>query len=253
MPARTEEKMLSVAEVFEMTPGDEQNATWINPGFTAVVSDIKATQVKSTGRTMNICTLQDQTGSAKISMTVFSAVKFSKGDVIEVRGAGLRRTEYNGLAQVSMGKATEIHVLGKSVHHEEQAKRAETLEPAVNGTKQPVHGATVGMAMKEAITLALRPDQFNSVPLVTTPEFWKRVHEHASAIIRLSNALEHGNLTPSLTPPKPAAAAPVAEAPPPAGGRADPPKGTNRKPPAGENGEAFPRRGGDAQDEDVPF
>lgn len=197
--------MLSVAEVFEMQAGDEQNATWINPGFTAVVENVKSTKTQK-GQTMNICTLQDQTGSARISMTVFGPVKFSEGNVIEVSGQGLRRTEYKGLAQVSLGKATEVHVIGASVHHQDQAARKENLEPAVNGSKQHINGQTVGMAVKEALTL-VRDKNDPGLTDINKPEFWAQVHQTASAIIRLSNSLEHGNLTPPLSQPKAAAPA----------------------------------------------
>lgn len=238
------EKMLSVAEVFEMTPGDSQNATWINPGMIAVVAKIQATKVKATGRPMNICTLRDQTGSAEISMTVFSAVNFGEGDVIEVGGQGFRRTEYNGMAQVTLGKTPEIHVLGKSVHHNEQTTRKEHMEPSINGTKQHVNGQTVGMAIKESLLL-VREGEAGAGLDINNPDFWKQVHKTASAIIRLSNALEHGNLTPSLSAPRPAA--PAAEQAP-QGGRADPPK-PKAKPEPGPGGAVKH----DENDEDVQF
>jgi hypothetical protein len=118
--------MLSVAQVLEMVPGDEQNATWINPGFRAVVADIKSTESRN-GKPMHICTLRDTTGSAEISLTVWQPrVGFDKGDTIEVEGQGLRRTQYNGMAQATMGKATKIHVIGRAVTHNgsPQVKRA---------------------------------------------------------------------------------------------------------------------------------
>lgn len=185
-------KMLSVAEVFEMTPGDDVNATWINPGFTAVVRDIKRTKTKK-GGAMNICTLADTVGSATISMSVFAAIKFNEGDVIEVSGQGLRRTEYNGLQQVSLSQKTEIHILGKSVHHEEQKERVANSEPAINGQLNPVPGQTVGMAMKEAIALC----RSNRQEWPLDAQFWSEVHTAASDIIRVSRLLESGKLAPS--------------------------------------------------------
>ena len=104
--------MLSVAEVCEMQPGDEHNATWINPGFIARVGEIQSTNVKKTGKPMHICTLHDTVGSASISMTVFTNKPgFDTGDTIEVSGKGLRRSEFRGLDQVSVGRETEIHVV----------------------------------------------------------------------------------------------------------------------------------------------
>lgn len=238
------ETMLSVAEVFELQPGTEEDPTWVNPGMLATVAKIVNTKVKQgrmEGRTMNICTLRDTVGSAEISMTLFQAAKFKEGDVIELSGGGIRRTEYKGMAQVTMGKNSQVHLVGKGVHHEDQERRKENLEPAPNGTKQRVNGQTVGMAMKEALPLAtaanpeLSPDQ---------PEFWGKVHQYASTIIRLSNALEHGNLTPAMTS---RAVSKPAEAPEGSGGRADPPGGA--KPQPGAEGSVKL----DEHDEDVPF
>lgn len=190
----TDPKLLSVAEVCELVPGGESNPTWINTGFSGVVREIKRTTVKKTGRPMNICTIADAVGSAVISMTVFNAVSFNEGDLIEVVGQGLRRTEYNGLAQVSLSQKSEIHVLGRSVHHEEQKERVAESLPALNGQSQPVPGQTVGMAMKEALT-ALVPG--NGARMNTTA-FWFEVHQFASDVIRVSRQLEAGKLAPSV-------------------------------------------------------
>jgi hypothetical protein len=235
------EKMLSVEEVLELVPGDEQNATWVNPGFVAVVRNIKATKTKK-GGTMNICTLGSQTGSAEISMTVFSAVKFKEGDLIEISGQGLRRTEYNQLQQVSLGKATEIHVLGASAHHQEQQERRAHSEPAINGERQRIEGQTVGMAMKEALLIVGRGDCGAFKP--TEAAFWQHVHTQASQIIRLSKYIEAGNLAPKVGAP--ATSAPADRSP----ARSEPAKATS-KPTPGPDGSAFPKNTGD--DEDVPF
>lgn len=189
------EKPLSVAEVCELVPGGENNPCWINGGFTGVVKEIKRTTVKKTGRPMNICTIGDTTGSAVISMTVFNAVPFNEGDVIEVSGQGLRRTEYNGLAQVSLSQKSEIHLLGKSVHHPEQVERKANSEPAIDGTLHPVPGQSVGMALNNALTLlstGATPTEIERD--VNLPEFWEKVYTVASDIIRVSRLLESGKL-----------------------------------------------------------
>ncbi len=216
--------MLSVAEVCELQPGDEQNATWINPGFTGVVRKITTRKAKS-GKDFFPCTIGDTTGSAAVEVSFFTRPNFQEGDQIELSGSGLRRTEYNGKPQAAIGKSTAVHVIGKSVHAAEQAERAEKMEPAINGAKQPVHGQTVGMAMKEALIL-VRASHPERVADVDNPDFWKSVHKTASTIIRMSNALEHGNLTPAL------GAAPA-------------------KPAAPANGQAFPTDG--PADDSIPF
>lgn len=199
MPTDENERMLSVAEVLEMVPGDDRNATWVNPGLIAVVREIKRTEVKKTGKPMFICTLADTVGSATISMTVFAAPKFTEGDQIEIRGQGLRRTEFRGLQQISPSQKTEFHLLGRSVHHEEQVKRAAAGEPSVNGQPQHVLGVTVGMAIKEALALATKNlSNEESLSISYRPEFWSQIHTVASDIIRVARLLELGKLAPPI-------------------------------------------------------
>ena len=198
------EKMLSVEEVLELVPGDSENAMWINPGFVAVVRLIKRTQTKA-GKTMNICTLGSQTGAAEISMSVFSAIKFGEGDVIEVSGQGLRRTEYNGLQQVTMGQKTEIHLIGKAVQHEPPAnapKPAAEWPRESSGTPATVNGQTAGMAMKEALALAGMAAGGVTRDVLKDPLFWADVKIYAGNIIRISRALERGHLSPPSWPVK---------------------------------------------------
>lgn len=222
------EPMLSVAEVFEMNVGTEQDPNWVNPGFVGYVEKIFATKTKKSGSAMNICTLRDVNGSAVISLTVFGPVKFNEGDTIEVRDGGIRRTEYNGLAQVSIGKTTTIHINGTGRPNAAQpaARQAPPARSEGHGTPPPengprINGMTVGMAMKEAIALVSDLTSAEAMDM-NTPEFWAQVHTTASDIIRVSAMLESGRLAPS---PKNRQNPPPAEKPPAQQGRADPPKG----------------------------
>lgn len=195
----TDKEMLSVAEVCEMQAGDKENAVWINPGFVGVVRSITPRQG---ARKTWPCIIADTVGSATIEICLFQAPKFSEGDQIEISGKGLRRTEYNGKPQATIGKDTEIHILGRSVHHEEQKERAISGQPSVNGQLQPVNGQSVGMAIKEALT-ALVP---GNEARLNSPSFWFEVHQFASDVIRISRQLEAGKLAPSVkdrnaTPP----------------------------------------------------
>lgn len=242
--------MLTVEEVLELEPGDEQYATWVNPGFQAVVREIKRTQTKR-GQTMNICTLGSETGAAEISMTVFSAVKFNEGDLIEISGQGLRRTVYNGLQQVSMGKATEIHILGKSAHAPEQAARKAAGESPVGGSGTfPINGQNVGMAMKEALALTLAAHDGKPIKAsLADPLFWSDVKTYASNIIRISRSLESGKLSPPSWP-LPKKDEPAAAPEPPTTGRDSTPPAA-AKPQPGPEGSAFME--GEGEDLNVPF
>lgn len=63
---------------------------------------------------------------------------------------------------------------------------------------KPVFGATVGMAMNQAIeilTSSLTHDE--RVERISNPVFWGSVHEVASDVIRVARELEEGRLAPS--------------------------------------------------------
>lgn len=62
----------------------------------------------------------------------------------------------------------------------------------------PVFGATVGMAINQALDLLTRDlNHDERVERIVTPVFWHSVHEVASDIIRVSRHLEAGHLAPS--------------------------------------------------------
>src|SRR5262249_14895998 len=142
---------LSVAEVLEIVPAED---SWVNDGVSAVVRSIKASGPNAKRKFWEII-LADTVGSATIRMAIYKAPHFNEGDVIDITGSGIKRKEYQGTAEISIGQKTEIHVVGRSAHHEEQKHRAETGAPSVNGELQKVAGQTVGMALKESINLVL--------------------------------------------------------------------------------------------------
>jgi len=243
------EQLLSIAQVFAMAPGDEQNAAWVNPGAIAVVREIKTIKTKA-GKEFFPCILADQVGSETVSCSFFTRPKFQEGDVIELSGKGLRRKEYNGKAEIAVGKDTVINIVGKSVHHAEQTQAAATGAPAVNGTAQHVAGQTVGMAIKEAITLAsLTTKMGMSREILADPLFWHDVKQYASNIIRVSRSLENGKLTPPPWSPKPeeTQAAPT-PAPTPQIPANAPRKAQAARPQPGPDGQAFANDGGEPDD-----
>ena len=212
MPRETK-PLLSIAEVFEMVPGTDKDAVWINPGLTGVLHTMKRTKSKK-GQPMYICSHKDMSGSAEIGVTFFDECKFDEGDVLEIFGKGLRRTEYNKLQQISLGRDTEIHKIGRAAGW----KAAETASAPAgagsgstaretppggfrgnnDGTNSVVFGATVGMAMKESLAIHTKLCGDKLAPALCSSEFWAAVHETASDIIRISIALEKGKLCPSV-------------------------------------------------------
>lgn len=232
----TDNEMCSVAEVCEMNAGDKLNPSWISPGFQGVVRSIE-TKTSRDGKKYYPCTIADSVGSSTIEVSFFNYPKFKEGDLIEISGKGLRRTEFNGKPQAAIGKDTEIHVLGRSVHHEEQKERAVAGQPSVNGQLQPINGQSVGMAIKEALT-ALVPG--NAARLNST-SFWFEIHQFASDVIRISRQLEAGKLAPPVkerNAPKPS------ETPPPP---RTAPRAANQSQPREDNLDL------DREMDDVPF
>ena len=197
-----DKKMLTVGEVYEMEPGTADEAAWINPGFTAVISKMTRTKSRS-GQPMFICTLKDPAGGdAEIGVTFFDKCSFEEGDVIELSGKGLRRTVYKDLQQVSISKDTEVHKIGRSAHVPVTPPPGSATPP--NGAHSPgqhtgIFGGTVGMAMKESLELHFReyePDMLQEA--LKDPGVWKDVYTTASDIIRVSLKLEKGELAPSV-------------------------------------------------------
>jgi hypothetical protein len=246
------QKPLSIAEVVELPVSREDEPTWVNE-FTGVVRAIQEKKVRTSGKAMWINRIGDTTGSAEITMSLFAPPRFAIGDVIVVEGKGMRRTEYEGNAQVTPSSKSQpnINVIGQSAHHEEQAQRKSESAPAVNGQTFPVAGQTVGMSMNNALTLLtskLTHDEM--IARIITPTFWHSVHEVASDIIRCSRLLEAGKLAPSVKERAGGASAARPEPAPQPARPAQPPPAAPRK---GPTDEQLANRTDHGIDEDVPF
>ena len=191
---------LTIAEVYELPAGTKDDTTWIDQGVTAVVRKIEKRAAKTGNRTIYKCTLGDPTGHVAVEMALFAPPRFNEGDVIEITGKGIRRTEYNGTAQIDVGKKVEIHVLGQSVHHEEQATREAQSKLALDGEPFPVPGQTVGNAINNAIELRTHTltNAGEMIAALEQPEFWHGVYTTASDIIRVARLLEKGRLAPAV-------------------------------------------------------
>lgn len=66
------------------------------------------------------------------------------------------------------------------------------------------HGATVGMAAKEAFSALVRgisPEGI--VDELRNPTFWQDVHAAASELLHICKALESGDIAPSIVNPPP--------------------------------------------------
>lgn len=77
---------------------------------------------------------------------------------------------------------------------ERPAKQSAPAAKPAPGNHAPVFGATVGMAVKEAVGIVR---EIGIQPL--TPDFYRMVNEIASDIIRIALSLESGHLVPKLS------------------------------------------------------
>lgn len=188
MPSE-DNRPFSLAEVVERQDG------WIDEGLTAVVRSIEQKTAQKTGRKFWVCQLGDTTGSASAEMAVFAPPKFGEGDLIEVTGKGLKFENGQYGPKISLGKTSEVHKVGGSVHHQDQEDRRAAHQPSLNGGTFNVNGQTVGMAIKESISLltdGLERDEVTE--LLKQPHFYASIHETASDIIRVALLLEKGKL-----------------------------------------------------------
>lgn len=82
----------------------------------------------------------------------------------------------------------------KGAATERPAKQNAPAAKPAPGNHAPVYGATVGMAVKEAVGIVR---EIGIQPL--TPDFYRIVNEIASDIIRIALSLESGHLVPKLS------------------------------------------------------
>lgn len=189
------EKNYTVAEV-AMLP-DEPG--WVNGSLAAHVLKIETIAKKAGGQFWK-ATLGDAPGdyTGCVSLSLFMAPKFQQGDQIRLGGGGIKKSSYQGKAQISLGKSSTVEVilgtarLQAGVSAAMETNRANTAQQANEGL---INGQSVGMAIKEALSLqTFACDEAQVRQLTRTPAFWQEVHETASDILRLAQLLEKGKL-----------------------------------------------------------
>lgn len=185
--------LLSVAQVIA-TAED----AWIEPGVRATVENVEQVAIKKGARAGSFfhkATLSDGPGTPTVTMSVFTAPKFKPGDTVEVSGKGIKRKSFNGAPEIGVGKDSVINVSMGAPRVLAAAQSAKAAHPPTNGSVGPIHGASVGAAVKlafDAHIAALDADVISST--LKLPAFWKEVWETASDVIRVHQALEHGQL-----------------------------------------------------------
>lgn len=188
-------KLITIGEILEMSPGDRQNAVWINDDFEAVLSDPKRGQ----GKAPNTAVLTDPHNSGISILGNFFGTDPSRyaNKVVHISGKGISRTEYKGTQQVTIGDKTTIQVVGDA--KPSQAPKTGT-GPAGSASGAP-HGAQVGMAVNNAITILreihAKGDEQAAMAYFTGLEFSKDLYIVSSDILRIARVLEAGKLADS--------------------------------------------------------
>jgi|GEM_PF-2950233 len=192
---------ITIAELLEIPVGQKDAPSWVNDEFEAVLSNI----IPAQGKGPTKCTLSDPDNSSIRIIGCFFGGKVItryENKLCLFGGQGMSRTEFNGTDQLTMGAKVTINVLAEYAQNTAPAPRAASTLPGQSGNYAgnhdrssttpaivPINGQTVGMAVKEALTI-VREDG----PDWSSPVTWKAVHEVASDIIRLSRLLEMGKL-----------------------------------------------------------
>lgn len=247
----------TIAAILEMEPGTKDDPQWVNGEFSAVVSEWTARKTKS-GTDFVSGTLDDPDTNATINFSWFGRRNFpAPGSTVLVGGNGISLTEYNGDLQLTFGKGTTVNTVGHAPDRQERtqtrsaAPARSTPPPArQNASSAPAGaflGVTVGMALNNAcqFTLEEAKDPGASGLRIGDPEFYRRIWDHASQILRVAQVLEKGKLAPNPTDTNEAEPEPEPEPQP----ERTPPRRAERPQP-GPGGSV---RTDDIDPEDVPF
>jgi hypothetical protein len=194
---------LTIGQLLEMAPGSKGNANWINDPFEGVVTVVKQDAKKAT-----LSISDPHSPHIKIGATVWArdCGPFS-GSLCYFSGQGMSRTEFKGAQEVTIGEKVSIQVVGRPpaggmpapAPQADAAPQAASAGPGRTPAKvAPIHGATVGAAINQAISIikGIEGEQ-PTADYYYSPAFSKDLGTLASDIIRVALYLESGHLAPS--------------------------------------------------------
>jgi hypothetical protein len=175
--------------------------SWVNGGFEAVVNEVREVKKKDGSGSFFAVKLSDQGGDPTVEMMAFNAPKYATGDRIRVAGQGIKKSSYNGKAQVKVGQKVGVTVVS-SGGNSPAAASAPTSgghAPAAPQAATSIPGVTVGMAVNNALSMLTQGMGHAEIVKATqNAQFWTVAYETASQVIRLSKSLENGKLAPSV-------------------------------------------------------
>jgi hypothetical protein len=156
----------------------------------------------------------------------------------------MKLEEYKGNLKLTIGDKATLNVVGaapasaaKPAAQQQKPTTGQRTAPAATG-KRPINGATVGMAINQAIGILRAQFDNEGYGYFSSPAFSADLHRTASDIIRVSAYLEAGNLADSAKVREAAALQP--EPAPPAKQPEPEPEPTEPEPAAEEEGSDVP-------------
>lgn len=261
--ARNEDKQMTLAEVMEMTPGDNENPCWLNGTITCGITGISHEKTKNNMPYTRFELFDPDNSSMRMRCTLFGAWPrtITDGCIVQVGGSGNRLTEYNGNPQITFGKNGALNKLGDWTPAKTAPKPTGAFQ--ASGTTQrspqpaqthsgvptlvqiaPQDGQAVGASLKMAhdtIIAEVNAGQREKT-FFETPDYQSTLLNRASDILRLGNLMKSGKIAPPFKDRVfEAAAAPEPEPEP------DP----EIPQPGDDSGAAFPRD--EDFDQEVPF
>lgn len=163
--------------------------SYVSGGFQAVVANAKTLQSKA-GKAFYKAKLQE--GGITVDATSFTT-DFAPfvGKLTKWVGMGIKRgDDYNGVPQFSIGDKARWIPAGDAPTQPVQQPQASHSAPATQSGAQGamvINGQTVGMAVKGALDVCLKTGDYSE----------ELVWRHASALIRVSDRLQKGDLAPA--------------------------------------------------------
>lgn len=184
------ESLLTVSQVLAIPPGDTENPAWVSPGFSGTCRRVEKRQAGA--KTMWPCTFADPETGDTISVTFWTAPKFSEGDEVRFTGKGMRRGEYQGKPEVKIsGDKTTVEVRAGAPRVQAAIHGAQ----AQHATEGMIEGQAVGNGMTAVWELAryvYTPTELKEQ--LTAPGFWMWFHEVLSDHLRIASMVKSGKL-----------------------------------------------------------
>lgn len=179
---------------------DFRDKSWIPGPFTCVVKNAREMQGRNGSRFYS-AELEDPE-NPRIMIEATADIDFTRlqGDLVEITGSGISREEYQGNAQLKMGRKAEAHVISSKAHRAPTGPPSRPDTRAAGGSSRQPPAASAerpyGPAIGNALDLATRCILDANLATPGTPEFVVELLGIASDIMRVNAYMAAGHLAP---------------------------------------------------------